>query len=130
MKIEDHNKRLQESLKVIEESIEKGIVERQRTIGFSISAACSDMFEILLHKKDLISPGFMIKHERFNSQNKIKEKFPFDFPRKEETIKLISEIEKMRNPLCYGKPQKEDSIKKVIENFNKLKEIFKEEINE
>ena len=36
----------------------------------------------------------------------------------------------MRNPLCYGKPKKDEVIKRVIENFNKLKEIFNGEINE
>ncbi|MDP3640437.1 MAG: hypothetical protein Q8R53_04535 [Nanoarchaeota archaeon] len=126
MKIEDHQKRLQESLQVIEESIERGLVERQRTVGFNISAACADMLEILLHKNDLIDPGFVIKHEWLNSKNKIKEKFPFDFPRKEKIILLFSKIEEHRNALCYGKPQKIESIQEVVNNFNELKRIFRE----
>ena len=114
MKIEDHQNKLKESLKVIEESIEKGIGERQRTIGFSASVACVDMLEIHLHKHGLITPGFMIKHEWFNSKNKIAEKFPFDFPRKEEILTLVCQIENLRNPLCYGKPQKEEIVLEVI----------------
>ncbi|MBI1936189.1 hypothetical protein HYS31_07150 [Candidatus Woesearchaeota archaeon] len=126
MKIETHLKNLKESNEVIEESIEKGLVERQRNIGFNTSAACADMFEILLHKKGLIDPGFIVKHEWFKSANKIKEKFPFDFPKKNEIIGIISKIEEKRDLLCYGKPQKIEIIKEVIENFNELKKKFKE----
>src|SRR3989338_10083417 len=123
MKIEDHLKQLKESLEVLEESIEKGLLERQRTIVFNASAAGADMLEILLHKKDLIDPGFIIKHEWFNSPNKIKEKFPFDFPRKKEILELISAIEGKRNILCYGKPQPKETIREVFEAFNRLKKL-------
>jgi hypothetical protein len=58
-------------LEVIEESIEKGLVERQRNIEFNTSAACSDLLEILLHQQNLIDPGFTIKHEWIKSKNKI-----------------------------------------------------------
>ena len=68
-----------ESIEVIEESIDKDIKERQRTIGFNASAAAIDMLEIMLHETGHISTGFVIKHEWFNSKNKIKEKFSFDF---------------------------------------------------
>ena len=70
MKIEDHKKRLDESITLVEESIEKGIIERQRTIGFNTSAAAADMLEIFLHKKGLIDPGLSIKHEWLKSKNK------------------------------------------------------------
>lgn len=126
MKIEDHFKRLNESLAVLEESIQKGIADRQRIIGFCTSAGCADLLEILLHKNNFISPGFVIKHEWFNSRRKIEEKFPFDFPHKNEILELIQKIEGKRNSLCYGKPKKEEAIKEVIENFNKIQEIFRE----
>lgn len=126
MKIETHYEKLKESLEVINESIEKGLIERQRNIGFNTSAACMDILEIFLHKEGLIDPGFIIKHEWFNSKNKMKEKFPFDFSQKEEVFKLIAGIEEKRNQLCYGKPQQIETIREVIENFNKLKNKFKE----
>ena len=126
MRIEDLKKRLNESINLIDESIEKGLVERQRTIGFNTSAACADMLEIFLHKKDLIDIGFFIKHEWLKSKNIVEEKFPFDFPRKKEILDLIFKIEEKRNVLCYGKPQKEYTINEVLDNFNKLKKIFKE----
>lgn len=126
MRIEDHKKRLSESLKLIEESIEKGLVERQRTIGFNASAACADMLEMLLHKNHLIDPGLIIKHEWLKSKKTMENKFSFEFPKKKEILNLILKIEEKRNVLCYGKPQKEEAIRDVINNFNKLKEIFKE----
>jgi len=131
MKVEDHYKNLKESIEVIDECIEKGILERQRTIGFNASAAGVDLLEIFLHKHSLIDPGFVIKHEWFNSKRKLEEKFPFNFSRKEEIFSLICKIEEKRNMLCYGKPQKRELIEEVVEHFNTLKSIFKEEgINE
>ena len=131
MKIESHIERLKKKLDLIKESIEKGIVERQRTIGFNTSAASSDMLEILLHKKSLIDPGFMLKHEWLKSKNKITEKLSFDFPKKKEIIDLMFKIEGKRNLLCYGKPQKQEIVQEVINDFNKLKDIFKKEgVNE
>lgn len=126
MKIESHLENLKESLAVIEESIIKGLVERQRTIGFHASAASIDLLEILLHKDNLIDQGFIIKHEWLKSKNAIKEKFPFDFPKKEEILDLIYKIEEKRNILCYGKPQKLEITQEVLDNFNKLKKLFRE----
>ena len=126
MNIEFHLKTLKESLEVIEENIEKGLIERQRNIGFNASAASTDMLEILLHKQSLIEPGFVIKHEWLKSKNKIQEKLPFDFPNKAKILELIYNIEERRNILCYGKPQKIEVIQEVLNNFNMLKELFKE----
>lgn len=131
MKIETHLERIKESIEVIEESIEKGIVKRQRTIGFNVSAATADLLEVLLHKKDLIDPGFNIKHEWVKSKKKIEEKFPFDFPKKKQIFSLMKKIENNRNNICYGKLREKETIQEVIEDFNKLKKIFREEgINE
>lgn len=127
MKIEDHYKNVKESLEVLEECIEKGLVARQRTIGFNASAASADLLEILLHKFNLIDPGFVVKHEWFKSKNKIEEKFPFDFPHKKEILELIFTIEEKRNLLCYGKPQPAETIQEVMNAFNHLKAILKEE---
>lgn len=126
MKIEDHLRNLKESLEIVDESIEKGLIQRQRNISFNVSVASSDMLEILLHKNHLIDAGFVIKHEWFASKNKIDGKFPFDFPHKKEILNLMNKIEERRNVLCYGKPQKSETIRELIDNFNKLKAIFKE----
>jgi len=126
MKIESHLQNLKESLEIIGECINKGLLERQRTIGFHTSAAAVDLLEMLLHKTNLIDPGFVVKHEWFKSKNKIEEKFPFDFSNKKEIISLMFKIEEKRNTLCYGKPQKIELLQDVINNFNKLKKKFHE----
>ncbi len=119
---------MEESIAVINECIEKGlIVERQRTIGFHCSAAAVDILEILLHKYRLISPGAQLKHDWFASENKIMEKLEFDFPHKSDILPLIMAVEKSRNLLCYGKPQPEKEIEKIIVDFKKLVRIAKEE---
>ena len=126
MKIESHLENLKESIREIEEAVTRGVVERQRTLGFHASAGAADMLEIILHKENLIDPGFIVKHEWFNSKNIIKEKFSFNFPKKEEILSLMEKIEGLRNSLCYGKRRNEEELFEFIANFNKLKDIFLE----
>ncbi|HII15221.1 MAG TPA: hypothetical protein HA362_02815 [Nanoarchaeota archaeon] len=130
MRIEAHEKRLNESINVIEESIEIGIEERQRNIGFNASAAAIDMLEILLHKAGRISTSQVIKHQWLASANKIREKLWFDFPRKQELMKLITAIESRRNKLCYGTPQPLREIEGVINDFNRLRQEFRRAMGE
>lgn len=126
MNIEAHLRNLKESLEEIKEALEKGIERRQRSIGFHTSVAACDMLEILLHKLKLIDPGFVIKHDWFDSEKKIKEKIRVEFPMKKEILDLMHKIETQRNLLCYGKPKDKETIRKIIILFNELKEIFKE----
>ncbi|MEW5896255.1 MAG: hypothetical protein AB1668_01055 [Nanoarchaeota archaeon] len=126
MKIENHLKNLKESLRKIDEAIKEGLSDNQRTIGFHTSAACADMLEILLHKKNLLPTELIIKHEWLASESKIKEKFIFDFDGRNEILKIISAIEKKRNTLCYGSPQDEEILEEIILLFNKAKNKFKE----
>lgn len=126
MNIESHLESLKESVRKIQEAVPEGLISNQRSIGFHTSAAAADMFEIILHQGNLIDPGFVVKHEWFNSHHKIKEKFSFDFPRKDEIISLVTAIESMRNKLCYGKRQTEEVLEKIISHFNALKQIFQE----
>ena len=126
MNIEKHLERLKESIEVVDESITKGIIKRQKTIGFSISAASADMLEIFLHKNKLIDPGFVVKHEWFKAKNKIKDKFSFDFGDKDKILELMYFIEERRDSLCYGTPKTESFIKEAITKFNELKTLFKE----
>lgn len=130
MRIEAHEKRLNESIGVIEESIGIGIEERQRNIGFNASAAAIDMLEILLHKAGRISTSQIIKHQWLASANKIGEKLWFDFPRKQEILRLITAIESRRNKLCYGTPQPAREIEGVINEFTKLRKEFRRAMEE
>ncbi len=45
MLIESHLRNLKESLEVIEECIERGVQDRQRTLEFNTSSASIDMLE-------------------------------------------------------------------------------------
>lgn len=124
MKIEDHKKTIKESLEVIKESINKGLIERQRTIGFHCSTALANMLEIYLHTKNLIDPGSTIKHDFFSSERKALEKLSQQFENKEQILKLLAEIEKKRNIICYGKNQSAEYIEEYLKLFNRARGIF------
>lgn len=124
MNLDAHYANLRESIEEIEQAIKRGVVNRQRTIGFHTSAAAADMYEIILHKKDLITTGFMVKHDWFAAKNKVKAKLHFEFSEREEILPLISAIEMERNKLCYGRPASEETILKVLDLFQRLKKKF------
>ena len=126
MKSEDHLRNIKESLEVIEESIQKGIQERQRNIGFNTSVAAAEMLEVYLHKKDLINLDLAIKHEWFSSIKNAKERLNFDFENKEKIIELLNKIELKRNILCYGKIQPIEDTKEILEYFNEIKSLFED----
>lgn len=124
MKIEDHLRNINESLEEIEFAIQKGIENKQRTIGFNSSVAGVEMLEVYLHKEELINPGTIIKHEWFSSVRRANENFSFDFPDKNKIIELLTKIEEKRNILCYGKKQNITEIKYVLELFYEIKSLF------
>lgn len=127
MKIEDHLKNIQESIEEIEEAIEKGLTKRQRSLGFHVSVAATELLEVFLHKLGLLDESRTLKHNDFSSKRRALEILPFDFPHKKEIIDLLVEIEKRRNVLCYGKRKSEKELKEYLNLFNKLKKIFEEE---
>lgn len=125
MDIESHKRAIKESLEMIMESIQKGVSERQRTIGFHCSVAAADMLELFLHSEGLINLGKTTKHDFFTSKRKLKERLP-DFKNRGRTIELLTELETKRNLLCYGKPQPEELIEEYICTFNKIRKLFEE----
>jgi hypothetical protein len=124
MNIEGHRRAVRESLEEIKEAVQKGVMERQRTIGFHCSVAAADMLEIFLHEQNLIDPGTTIKHEFFASVRKAEERLPMDFPEKGEVIGMLVELEARRNALCYGKPQAREAIEQYLLAFNRIRKIF------
>jgi len=126
MKIDGHLEILKEVFLTIDTCIDKGIEQFQRTIGFQTSLGAVEMLELYLHKKNLFSLSARINHAWMKSQNKIREKIAFEFPRKQEIIELLYYIEKNRDELCYGKKVDPLRIAEQLEYFNRLKEIFRE----
>lgn len=120
MKDETHIRAINESLEVISESVAKGIEKRQRTIGFHCSSAAVNLFEMFLHKQNLIDTGASIKHNWFASIKTASSHLP-DFPQKADLLQMLNQIENKRTMLCYGKPQPAESIEEAISLLNKIK---------
>ena len=107
--IEEHKNKINEHLEAIDDAIKQDI--------------------------NKIPAGKVIKHDWFKrpfpEQKKeplVERKISAIFPRKEEIYNLIYALEEERNSLMYGKSS-EAQIKKVIENFLKVKEILLELLN-
>lgn len=131
MKIEQHEKAYEEHKKNIDRSIEEGIEENQRNIGYNISQGSVELFSIFLHKLNLLQgSGDQLDHRIFKSENLIKNKIPSNFPKREEILKLMKEIEEERIALCYGSRKSKERIEKSIKNFNKLRDIINKEIKD
>lgn len=97
------------------------------TIGFHTALAATEVLELFLYSKNLFSLSARLNHRWLKSVKKINDKLSFNFPRKDEIVKLIYRIEKNRDELCYGKRVDEVIIKEQIEMLYKLKRIFEEE---
>lgn len=130
--IDEHRKKIEEHLKEINESIDEGIEKKPVSIGFHCSACALQFLEVYLHIINKIPIGKIIKHDWFKKPQEkqkrealIERKLPVVFPKKEEIYSLIYDLEEERNSLVYGKPANEQ-IKKVLNTFLKLKEIFEE----
>jgi hypothetical protein len=130
--IDEHLNKIKEHLEEIEDAIKEGVEKKPVTIGFHCSACAIQFLELYLHVKNKIPIGKIIKHDWFKrpqeKQKKealIERKLPIMFDRKDEIYNLIYDLEDERNTLMYGKAT-EKQVKNVLENFNKLKEIFKE----
>jgi hypothetical protein len=112
----------------IEEKLRKGTAtERQKIIAFSGSEASCDILAILLHKQNLINPGFNINHRFFASDKIAARKLNFDFSTKDKIIPLVVRQEEYRNILCYGSPKPEKKVLECIRNLYKIKETVEKE---
>lgn len=125
MKPEFHRARIQESLEMIADAVNKGFETHQRTIGFHASAAAIDLLHLFLQGRHLLTPGTQIQHQWFRSQKRAREKLSFDFSEKDRVIQLLYYIEKARDELCYGRPCPAQLVREVLEHFAELREIFR-----
>ncbi len=130
--IDEHRNKVKEHLEEIGDAIEQGIEKKPVTIGFHCSACAIQFLELYLHATNKIPIGKVIKYDWFKrpktEQKKeplIERKLSIEFPKKQEIYNLIYDLEDERDTLMYGKPAKEQIIR-VLETFDKIKEIFKE----
>ena len=129
MKKEQHEEALKEHLKNIKRSIDEGLEENQRNLGFNISQGSVEIFSLFLHNLNLIeSSGDQIDHRIFKSKNLIERKLPIDFPSKKKILEIMKNIEEERTALCYGSRKPKLRIEKAILNFQELRKIIDTEL--
>ena len=134
--IQLHKEQIKEHIQEINDAIAIGLEKRPATLGLHTSACAISLLEAYLHVLGKISVGGMIKHEWFKSPKpgqKItpmaERKIGVDFPHKDEIFSLMYTLEEHRNRLIYGKPAK-IAIDAVLNSFQKLHQIIKEELKE
>lgn len=129
--IEEHENNIKEFLEDINEKMRAGLlVKRQKIIAFSASEAASNILEMYLHKKNLVSSGFKVNHRYFSSEKQAERFFDFEFKIKKEIIKLMLKQEELRNVLCYGKEKNEDKVKEAINNLYELKNLVESDLGD
>ncbi|MBI2564777.1 hypothetical protein HYV79_02200 [Candidatus Woesearchaeota archaeon] len=123
--IEEHTVAVRELVDDINEKIRAGLlVKRQKLVGFAASEASTNLFALLLHKKDLISTGFNVNHKFFASMKRARENFPKPFENKEKILELLVNQELFRDKLCYGKAKNNSLVNDAVKNFFELKQMI------
>ena len=129
--VEEHKNTVAELLADINEKIRAGIlVRRQKLVGFAASEASTNMFELFLHKKNLITPGFNVNHKYFASFKRANDVFVQDFERKAQIIEMLVIQEGFRDKLCYGKSKSDEMVNEAVKNLFELKTELEELIGE
>ena len=99
-------------------------------MGFNVSEASVNMFELYLHKRNLITEGFNVNHRFFSSKKRAEEKFSFVFPDKSQILEYLISIEELTTRLCYGKSKKLEDVEKSIKLYFLLKKAIESQIGE
>jgi hypothetical protein len=127
---EEHLTKIKEQLEEIEDAINQGFEKKPITLGFHCSACSVQFLELYLHLINKIPIGKIVKHDWFKRPHlgqkidpMIERKLAVNFSKKEEIYSLMYSLEESRNRLVYGGYSKNE-IQNLIENFNKLKELF------
>jgi len=123
--IEEHDRTAKELIEDINEKIKANLlVERQKIVGFSASEAATNLFAVLLHKKNIVEPSFNVNHRYFASEKIANDRFNFNIPSKEEIIGLLIKQEDYRNKLCYGREKSADIVLSAVKNLFELKQLI------
>ncbi len=129
--IQEHEETVKELVDDINEKLRAGLLlKRQKLVGFAASEASTNLFAILLHKKELISPGFNVNHKFFASLKRANDVFKENFEKKNELLKLLVEQESFRDKLCYGKAKSEGLVNEAVKNLFELKSLIEKILGE
>ncbi len=129
--IEEHKKSIQVFEDDVKQKIrEKKLFESQKIVGFDLSEAATNLFELYLHKKSLITEGFNVNHRFFASMKRAEEKFAFPFPEKPAVLQNLVSIEGITTKLCYGKTMKLEDVETAVRLFFELKKIIENQIGQ
>lgn len=129
--ITEHMDTFKELTDDINEKIRAGLLEkRQKLVGFAASEASTNLFAILLHKKELITPGFNVNHKFFASLKRARERFKENFDDKGLILELMVKQEEFRDKLCYGKSKNISTVNNAVENLFKLKSVIEKNLEE
>ncbi len=126
MKIEEHQKAVEEHERNIRRCVEESVNENQRNLGYNISQASIESFSIYLLKLKLVPVSVNYDHRIFKNSASIKSKISFDFPEKTKILELMRKIEEKRSLLCYGKRKPLKDVEEMINLHNELKNIIGE----
>ena len=127
MKIEEHQKALDEHLRNLNKAIEEGIEENQRNISYNVSQGAVELFSIYMHSLHLIEgSGDQFDHRIFKNKQKIHQKIPLEFPGRDKILTFLNSIELKRNVLCYGKRKPREEIEKIIFIFQELRRFIED----
>ena len=128
---EEHIKSIKVLMNDVDDKVRADmIVEAQKLVGFACSEASCDMFALMLHKKNLITPGFNVNHRFFASEKIAKKKFAYNFPQKSALLNFLVKQENFRERLCYGRDKKKDAVEQCIKNVYKIKAIVENVLGE
>ena len=129
--VEEHIRSVRMLLKDVEDKVRNGsIVETQKLIGFACSEACCDLLAVMLHRKNLITPGFNVNHRFFASERIARQRFGYDFPYKDAILGLLVRQEGFREKLCYGKERERKIVEACIKNAYKIKGLVEKALGE
>ncbi|MEK6887376.1 MAG: hypothetical protein AABX14_00350 [Candidatus Aenigmatarchaeota archaeon] len=139
MQEEKHLSALKEVNAYIDESLSKGIIQRQRLLMAALSLGMQHIVEMWLHRSRAIKPGATVKHEIFKSEErKLKVKLAGTLTKDINSLKnanailsMAREIERNRDDIIYGAPLQNDRIlREKIDAFFELKKAVKEAVGD
>ena len=124
MKIEEHEKAVEEHDRNIKRCIDDGIEKNQRNLGYNISQSSIERLSMHLLRLKIVQVSINFDHRIFKHSKSVKEKLSLDFPEKTKILDIMRKIEEKRSVLCYGRRKPEKEVIEMLNLYDKLKKIL------